>query len=135
VDCHENEELNPKKRELEEEHDQLKLAHGELWCLHCHDLENRNMLRLADSGLIEFADSWQLCTQCHGKKLADWRAGVHGKRTGHWRGAKEYQPCVNCHNPHSPPFQPIQPDPPPRRPEQISLDDHTIAATVHDESH
>lgn len=134
-DCHEDEELNPARRELEEEHDDLKLAHGELWCLHCHDLENRERLRLADGSLVEFANSWQLCTQCHGAKLADWRAGVHGKRTGHWRGPKEYEPCVTCHNPHEPPFRPLEPKPPPQPPEQIALGGDALDARPHDESH
>ena len=29
----------------------------------------------------------------------DWKAGVHGKRTGEWDGRKDYLLCVNCHNP------------------------------------
>jgi len=134
-DCHGAEEVpNPERRKLEEEHDAMKVAHGELWCLQCHDLHNREKLRLADGSLIAFEDSWQLCTQCHGKKLADWRAGVHGKRTGHWRGPKEYQPCVFCHNPHAPRFAPIAPKPPPVRPEQIVLNGSASEARAHDEA-
>lgn len=120
-DCHEEEEPNPAVRELEDEHDTMELKHGELWCLHCHDLENREKLHLADGSLVEFADSWRLCTQCHAKKLGDWRAGVHGKRTGHWRGTKEYRTCVNCHDPHAPPFKALEPKPSPLRPTQIAL--------------
>jgi hypothetical protein len=62
-----------------------------------------------------------LCTQCHAKKLPDWRAGVHGKRTGHWRGTKEYRTCVVCHEPHAPAFARLVPKPPPPRPEDFSL--------------
>lgn len=119
-DCHEDEPTNRERREFEDEHEDLELAHGDLWCLSCHDAEDRDRLHLADGTEVKFENSWQLCTQCHSKKLADWRAGVHGKRTGHWRGPSEYRTCVGCHNPHSPPFEPIAPKPPPVRPEQIT---------------
>jgi len=120
-DCHADEPPNPKRRQLEDEHDTMKLAHGDLWCLQCHDISNRDVLHLADGTQVSFQESWQLCTQCHGNKLADWRAGVHGKRTGHWRGEKEYWNCVACHDPHDPPFKSLEPLPPPVRPEQIAL--------------
>jgi len=118
-DCHEDEETNPAVRELEEEHDDLRLEHGDLWCLHCHDSEDRDVLHLTNGARVQFEDSWQLCTQCHGEKLADWRAGVHGKRTGHWRGTAEYWPCVRCHDPHAPRYRSLEPKPPPLPPEQI----------------
>lgn len=120
-DCHEDEIPNPVVRELEDEHDAMDLQHGNLWCLHCHDIGNREKLHLADESVVDFDDSWRLCTQCHGKKLADWRAGVHGKRTGHWRGSKEYRTCVSCHDPHSPKFKSLEPKPPPLRPTQITM--------------
>jgi hypothetical protein len=131
-DCHEDEIPNPERRQLEDEHDLMKLAHGELWCLHCHDLHTREKLRLADSSLIGFEESWRLCTQCHGKKLADWRAGVHGKRMGSWRGSKEYWNCVACHDPHEPAFKSLEPEPPPLRPVQISLDGNVVEEVVHE---
>lgn len=124
-DCHEDETPNPEIRELEDDHEDKKLEHGDLWCLRCHDLNDRNKLHLADGTQVEFTESWKLCTQCHGNKLADWRAGVHGKRVGHWRGAKEYWNCVACHNPHTPRFQKLEPKPPPHRP---------IEATAHHEA-
>jgi hypothetical protein len=118
-DCHEDEETNPRRRELEDEHYDLELAHGDLWCLSCHDSEDRDRLHLADSAPVEFEASWRLCTQCHGDKLADWRAGVHGKRMGHWWGPKTYEPCVTCHDPHGPAFRPMAPEPPPMRPAAV----------------
>jgi hypothetical protein len=123
ADCHDEEDRDtgPPRRELEFEHEETKLAHGNLWCLHCHDSDDPNRLRLADASLIEFEDSWKLCTQCHGKKLPEWRAGVHGKVTGHWRGDREYVTCVACHEPHSPPTEPIEAEPKPKRPEEIFL--------------
>jgi len=131
-DCHEDEPPNPTKRELEDEHEDMEFKHGTLWCLDCHDLNGRDKLHLANDALIDFEDSWQLCTQCHGKKLADWRAGVHGKRTGHWRGTKEYRTCVNCPNPHSPPFQPLVPKPPPLRPADITLNGNVRHEVAHE---
>jgi hypothetical protein len=118
-DCHEDEETNRQRRTLEDEHEDLELAHGDLWCLGCHDADDRDQLHLADEVRVSFEESWRLCTQCHGKKLPDWRAGVHGKRTGHWWGAKDYRPCVTCHDPHSPRFAPLQPKPPPVHPAEI----------------
>jgi hypothetical protein len=131
-DCHEGEQLNPEVRVLEEEHDEMTFKHGTLWCLDCHDADDRDSLHLADRSLVKFSESWKLCTRCHGQKLADWRAGVHGKRTGHWWGPKEYRPCVMCHDPHSPPFKPLEPKPVPRRPEQIRMNGSTAMEVAHE---
>ncbi len=107
------------------------------WCLDCHDYENRDVLRLASGAEVPFTESYRLCGQCHGDKYRDWRAGVHGKRVGHWDGDKTYFLCVNCHNPHSPAFkgvkeivvdgrssvaptlERIHPEPRPPRPEEM----------------
>jgi len=132
-DCHEDEPTNRTPRELEDDHEDRVIEHGDLWCLSCHDADNRDFLHLADGTLVKFEESWKLCTQCHGSKLADWRAGVHGKRTGHWRGPKEYRPCVTCHNPHSPPFEAIAPKPPPVRPEDIGRGPRTAGSAGEDE--
>jgi hypothetical protein len=116
-DCHEGQEVVTTPRELEE-HD-FKISHGDLWCFDCHDVERQDLLRISAEGLVEVDESWRLCTRCHGEKLADWRAGVHGKRTGHWRGPKEYRTCVSCHRPHSPRFGQLEPKPRPLRSEEI----------------
>lgn len=131
-DCHEDEPTNPEVRKLEDEHDAMEFKHGTLWCLDCHDAEDRDSLHLADRSLVSFSESWRLCTRCHGQKLADWRAGVHGKRTGHWWGPKEYRPCVACHNPHSPPFAPLEPKPIPLRPEQIRMNGSAPMEVAHE---
>jgi hypothetical protein len=112
ADCHEGEPADPKVRELEE-HDSIELKHGDLWCLDCHDTDQRDLLHLSDASPVEMAESWRLCTRCHAKKIPDWRAGVHGKRTGYWSGPKEYFTCVVCHDPHHPLFEPIEPKRPP----------------------
>lgn len=119
-DCHEDEERNLRPRELEDEHDELELAHGDLWCLSCHDVDEPDSLHLADGTTLPFGDASRLCGQCHADKTDDWRVGVHGKRTGHWRGQKEYSACVTCHAPHAPRFAALAPDPPPRRPAPAS---------------
>jgi len=119
--CHEDMEVDRERRELTEEHLEIELRHDEehRWCLDCHDADNRDVLRLASGEPVEFTESYLLCGQCHGPKIRDWRAGVHGKRTGHWRGDKQYLLCVHCHDPHSPRFKPMKPLPPPVRPENL----------------
>jgi hypothetical protein len=120
-DCHEDEPTNRRVRELEDDHEDIELAHGDLWCLHCHDADDRDRLHLADATKVEFEESWRLCLQCHGHKQSEWRAGVHGKRVGHWWGEREVWTCVSCHTPHAPRFQAIEPKPPPSPPHEITL--------------
>lgn len=100
-------------------HKNIKLAHGgtRVWCLDCHNADNRNfLLPLSDGRQIDFEHSYLLCGKCHGTKYRDWRYGIHGKRVGNWNGQKEYFLCVNCHNPHLPKFKPLEPMPPPEKP-------------------
>jgi len=122
-ECHKDLVPNPKKRELVDMHDSISAIFNHdkenRWCLDCHDMKNRDYLRLASGTLLDFKESYKLCGQCHGDKLRDWKVGVHGKRTGEWNGKKEYLLCVNCHNPHSPKFKGLSPDPPPIRQEDI----------------
>ena len=122
--CHANLVPNPKKRELVDWHDDISAMFDHdkenRWCLDCHDLNNRDSLKLASGKLLDFKESYKLCGQCHGEKLRDWKVGVHGKRTGYWNGKKEYLLCVHCHNPHSPKFKALKPEPPPTRQEDIN---------------
>jgi hypothetical protein len=121
--CHDGKtvKLNTTRRKLVDMHDDIALKHGpeSRWCLDCHSAEHRDQLHLVDGTLIEFSRSFLLCGQCHGDKYRDWKVGVHGKRTGHWNGEKQYLLCVNCHNPHSPHFKPLKPLPPPVKPSDI----------------
>ncbi|MCK9401591.1 MAG: hypothetical protein M0Q51_16580 [Bacteroidales bacterium] len=123
-DCHADMEPNPLRRELVDLHDDISSIFDHdsenRWCLDCHDMNNRNYLKLASGKLIGFDESYKLCGQCHGDKLRDWKVGVHGKRTGEWNGKKQYLLCVHCHNPHSPKFKPMKPLPPPVRQEDIN---------------
>ncbi len=121
-DCHADMTPNPKRRELVEMHDDIVLEHaeGQRWCLDCHNLDDRDKLRLVSGELIPFTESYRLCGQCHGDKYRDWKVGIHGKRTGYWNGEKQYLLCANCHNPHSPRFKALKPLPPPVRPENLN---------------
>jgi len=104
--CHNDMDTNHTVRELEDEHTDIKLHHAEQfrWCLDCHDSDNRDMLHLQSGERIGFGESYRLCGQCHGDKYRDWKAGIHGKRTGNWNGTKQYLLCAHCHNPHNPEF-------------------------------
>lgn len=116
--CHSYMKPNSKPRTLTEYHTEIVLHHAESqrWCTDCHNLVNRDKLRLVSGELIDFTESFRLCGQCHGDKFRDWKVGVHGKRTGNWNGDKQYLLCVHCHNPHDPKFKPLKPLPPPNRP-------------------
>ncbi len=116
--CHASMTPNRTRRVLTDMHTDIVLKHDEehRWCLDCHDADNRDFLHLASGERVPFDESYRLCGQCHGEKLRDWRAGVHGRRTGEWNGHKTYLLCAHCHNPHQPRFQPLQPKPAPRRP-------------------
>jgi hypothetical protein len=106
--------VNPSRRALTF-HAEIELKHDEdnRWCLDCHDAVNRDSLHLAGGEQVSFEESYRLCGQCHGEKYRDWRAGVHGRRSGEWDGHKTYLLCAHCHNPHRPRFQPIAPEPAP----------------------
>jgi hypothetical protein len=118
--CHASIEVNRKKRELKEEHIDIKLHHAETmrWCLDCHDARNRDKLRLFNGEVINFTESYRLCGECHGNVYRAWKAGIHGKRTGYFTGPgkRTYLLCAHCHDPHEPKFKPIKPEPPPLRP-------------------
>ena len=123
-ECHADLVPNPTKRVLVDMHDDISAMFDHdkenRWCLDCHDLKNRDSLKLASGKLLDFKESYKLCGQCHGEKLRDWKVGVHGKRTGFWNGKKEYLLCVHCHNPHTPKFKQLTPELPPIRQEDIN---------------
>ena len=117
-ECHfEEDEVDRTPREVDF-HDTVYFDHDEenRWCLDCHDAENRDLLHLASGEPVLFEESYRLCGQCHGEKYRDWRAGIHGRRTGDWNGHKSYLLCAHCHNPHEPHFQPLKPEPAPIQP-------------------
>jgi hypothetical protein len=118
--CHQGMPVNRRPHKLEQMHQDITLKHmpgG--WCFDCHNPDNRDKLRLANGKLVSFEESYNLCGQCHGTILREWKAGLHGKRTGMWNGDKQYRLCVHCHWPHDPQFKAIKPYPPPVRPTEI----------------
>lgn len=118
--CHKLMPVNRQQRKLEMMHQEIVLKHmPEGWCFDCHNPDNRDKLRLANGRLVRFEESYYLCGQCHGTILRDWKAGLHGKRTGNWNGEKQYRLCVHCHLPHDPVFKSLEPMPPPARPGDI----------------
>ncbi len=124
-DCHNDLPPNPKKRELGEPHDELpgRFKHDpdNRWCLDCHDMRNRDKLKLLNGSLVDFKEYYRLCEQCHGRIYREWKVGVHNKITGHWKGEKQYWHCAKCHNPHDPVFKPQKPAPPPRKPAEVYI--------------
>jgi hypothetical protein len=116
--CHASMPANRTRRVLTDMHTDIVFTHDaeHRWCLDCHDADDRDQLHLASGERIPFEESYRLCGQCHGEKLRDWTAGVHGRRTGDWNGHKRYLLCANCHNPHQPRFSPLAPKPAPKRP-------------------
>lgn len=117
--CHGALPANPTRRVLTEAHTNIVFEHDahNRWCLDCHATDDRDQLHLAGGTQIEFAQSYRLCGQCHGPTLRDWKAGVHGKRTGAWNGHKRYLLCAHCHDPHAPKIKPLAPFPAPQPPE------------------
>lgn len=117
-ECHNFRAENRTKRLLKDNHLDIELKHGEdqRWCYDCHEGDR---LRLQNGKLISFADGHLLCGQCHGTIFRDWKAGIHGKRSGNWDGDKLYRVCGNCHNPHKPKFSAIEPKQPPMKPSAI----------------
>lgn len=112
----------------------LKLQHGRgaMWCLDCHSSTDRNKLIDRQGQPISFNQPQKLCGSCHGEAYVDWRAGIHGKRTGTWAtgGKKRWWVCTECHNPHTVQtnrFNPIKPEPAPPLPRGMKNADHERA--------
>ncbi len=119
--CHNYKPADKSKRKLVLYHTDIVFKHAgeQQWCYDCHDGDK---LRLQSGQLIGFEKSYYLCGQCHGTVFRDWKAGIHGKRTGMWNGEKLYRLCVSCHDPHQPRFKPLEPKQRPMKPQEIKLD-------------
>lgn len=98
-------------------HQGLVYAHGGQSCLSCHNSEGYDSLRLADGRKLAFADSQQLCAQCHGPQTRDYQHGSHGGMRGYWdkaKGDRTRNTCLDCHDPHAPAYPAWTPVFPPR---------------------
>jgi hypothetical protein len=112
--CHEHWRTNPAPRPLAPVHDVgLKHGEGRIWCLDCHDPDERDRLHTLHGTKVDFDEAWRLCGQCHSARQKDWYFGAHGKRVETWQGEARRYNCTHCHNPHRPPFMRRKPMPPP----------------------
>jgi hypothetical protein len=101
--------------ELDEFHQNLNFIHGNLSCLSCHNSDNYDTLRLANSKTVEFPEVMQLCAQCHGTQYRDYQHGAHGGMNGYWSremGPRYRNNCIDCHDPHAPAYTQMIPVPP-----------------------
>ena len=97
-------------------HTDIVLKHDEehRWCLDCHDAEDRDSCTWPAASACRSTSRTGCAASATARSYRDWRAGVHGRRTGDWNGHKRYLLCANCHNPHQPRFKPVEPKPAPR---------------------
>ena len=88
---------------------------GNLWCLNCHDSDDRDKLVRLNGELLTFNESHLLCGECHGPKLRDWDKGIHGSTTGYWDMSRDdgvstvRKLCIECHLSHAPAFPGMTP--------------------------
>lgn len=112
--CHAAMEPNPEIRPLNVMHvAEIDHGLGRLWCLNCHDLQNRNNLKTLLDEAVEFDEAHIVCGGCHANRHRDWAFGVHGKRVDTWQGERTQYNCTHCHDPHNPAIEPRAPSPPP----------------------
>lgn len=115
-------------QDLETFHHGLKVQHGNLSCLSCHNADNYDTLRLADGTQLEYTTEnvTQLCAQCHGPKYRDYLKGSHGGMSGYWdlsRGPRARNACTVCHDAHSPAYPQQMPVfPPPKSGESAFIE-------------
>jgi len=102
------------------QHTHVVLEHGiNDRCRNCHDVENRDMLRLQSGEKVPFSHVVELCSKCHGPTYRDWSRGMHGRTNGYWNaalGEVNRLGCTECHNPHTPTtpaMEPLRPLPAP----------------------
>ena len=135
--CHAPGTANPTERALTEFHTQKVLNHGTQhgWCYRCHTKDDIDKLHLGDGELVSFDESYELCGSCHGDKLRDWKAGIHGLTTGDWNGDRLRRSCANCHDPHRPHFPEMTPERAPQRPRTAPAEPHGAHQETDGEAH
>ncbi len=112
--CHAAMEPNPEIRPLNAIHDSdLEHGRGRIWCLSCHDLENRDYLRTLLAELVDFDEAHLVCGGCHANRHKDWYFGAHGKRIANWQGDRTLYNCTHCHDAHNPAIKARAPKPAP----------------------
>ena len=112
--CHAVMEPDPAIRQLNVMHvAEIDHGMGRIWCLSCHDLDERNMLRTLLGNRVDFDEAYLVCGGCHANRHKDWSFGVHGKRVENWQGERTVYGCTHCHDPHGPAIAPRAPSPAP----------------------
>lgn len=117
-ECHRSFQSAPGRKVLVAEHMGVKLDHGNNdYCLNCHHFTNREAYAAQDGSEISSDQSERLCAKCHGLIHRDWKAGIHGRRSGFWNpamGTRDQLACIQCHDPHAPKFKQLSPMPGPQ---------------------
>jgi hypothetical protein len=112
--CHATRTPRPERHKLVEFHvvRNAEFSHGAdaFWCYQCHSLKDVDHLVTSTGEPVTFDEAWRVCTSCHGDKLDDWKAGLHGLILGDWNGVKHKKSCPACHNPHDPRYPSIEPE-------------------------
>jgi hypothetical protein len=113
--CHKVLPLNTQPRKLVNAPHPAALDHGKgrMWCLDCHQGNDRDALHTVGGAKVDFDQSYLVCGQCHSARQRDWFFGAHGKRVAGWKGEREIYSCTHCHDPHSPTLKPRAPSAPP----------------------
>jgi hypothetical protein len=113
--CHDEMDPNFTPRSLEDAPHTDELSHGigKLWCLTCHDPDERNKLRTMIGEKVDFDQSYIVCGACHSYRQKDWFFGGHGKRKSSWEDDRVIYNCTHCHDPHEPAIEARKPQPPP----------------------
>ena len=116
IRCHAEMEPDPTIRRLPDAPhiDGISHGRGRVWCLVCHDQEERNYLRTLVGEKLEADRAYLQCGACHAAQQKDWYFGAHGKRVETWDGERVIQNCTSCHDPHEPAIEPRDPKPPPQ---------------------
>jgi cytochrome c553 len=111
IRCHGEMEPNPTIRRLADAPHVDGVSHGSgrVWCLVCHDQDERNYLRTLAGDRIEGDQAYLLCGACHAAQQKDWYFGGHGKRLDNWHGERVIHNCTSCHDPHDPAIEPREP--------------------------
>lgn len=118
--CHDTQKTNMLTEDastLKDFHQHMSFRHNSLKCVSCHNPDDHESLRLADSTTVPFSNVMQLCAQCHGPQYRDYKNGSHGGMTGYWdlsRGGRQRNNCIDCHDPHHPAYPKVMPVFPPK---------------------
>lgn len=125
--CHATMEANPEIRKLDTAHHaEMEHGRGRIWCMSCHDLDNRNYLKTLLDEPVDFDDAHDVCGGCHSSQHRDWVFGAHGKRVGTWQGERTQYNCAHCHDPHDPAIEARAPEPAPRARSGLELKRGTL---------